>query len=729
MLERRIARRAEEVELRAVVDRDELLALQRAVEDVHVAEPVGRYIVAVAAATRASGRVQVGASPRGTLALMKLARARAALAGRDYVVPDDVKALAVPALAHRLVLNPELWVRGISGDEVVRECLEAVPAPDPADGLRSDDASRPRHRDSLATRCSPRPARSPRSCSAARRSPRSSRRSLSPRQWGRERPRPGVRVGTSVTRERVLEGETLVLDVHVRRGPAGRVARAAARAAGGPRGERAGAAARRSRSRARRSGRSRCRSPRAVWGAYRVGEVIVRAPGPLGVVVREGSHAAGGGVRVLPSRERLRRLVGPARAQAASGSRRSPDRGEGIEFADLRPFAPGDRVRRVNWRATARRGAPVVTDRHPERNADVVLFLDTFAEARRGHEGTLVRAVRAADSLASAHLAQRDRVGLVAFGGVTHWLLPSAGTAQLERIADALLRSEIVFSYVLRNVEGAPAAQPAAARARHRDHAAARRAHGRRARRPARAAATTSSSSRSRPRRSCPRRATRGTGSAGGCGSSSARALRAAVRGARRAGRDVGRRGAARGGGRGGDGVAAARAARASRLAAFGLAVLAVAGAIAPAGAGRPVAVAAGAAGLVLLALAFALRRAIALDAALLALAAACAAALDGGAPAAAAPAYGAALLTAAQLGHRAIELRTAGTIEAAALIGWLVETAALAFAALAASAVVLLAADAARGGGTAARAAGAVAAAATLVVLVMLARRVRSPG
>jgi MoxR-like ATPase len=140
VLARRIARRAEEVELRPVVDRDELLALQRAVEDVHVAEPVGRYVVAVAAATRESGRVQVGASPRGTLALMKLARARAALAGRDYVVPDDVKVLAVPALAHRLVLNPELWVRGISGDEVVRECLAGVPAPDPAEGLRKDDA-------------------------------------------------------------------------------------------------------------------------------------------------------------------------------------------------------------------------------------------------------------------------------------------------------------------------------------------------------------------------------------------------------------------------------------------------------------------------------------------------------------------------------------------------------------------------------------------------------------
>jgi MoxR-like ATPase len=143
VLERRIARQTEEVELRAVVDRDELLGLQRAVEEVHVAEPVGRYIVAIAAATRAAARVQVGASPRGTLALMKLARARAALSGRDYVVPDDVKALAVPALAHRLVLNPELWVRGVAGDDIVRECLSSVPAPRATDiGEERDAAGR-----------------------------------------------------------------------------------------------------------------------------------------------------------------------------------------------------------------------------------------------------------------------------------------------------------------------------------------------------------------------------------------------------------------------------------------------------------------------------------------------------------------------------------------------------------------------------------------------------------
>jgi MoxR-like ATPase len=129
MLARRLERRADEAELRAVVDRDELLAMQRAVEDVHVSESVGRYIVAVVAATRESPSIQVGASPRGSLAVMKLSRVRALLDGRDFVVPDDVKAVAVSALAHRLALRPELWVQGIQAEDVVRDCMNSVPVP------------------------------------------------------------------------------------------------------------------------------------------------------------------------------------------------------------------------------------------------------------------------------------------------------------------------------------------------------------------------------------------------------------------------------------------------------------------------------------------------------------------------------------------------------------------------------------------------------------------------
>ena len=129
MIERRLGRRRDEVELRQVVDRSALLEMQHAVEDVHVDESVGRYVVDLVAATRESTSVSVGASPRGSLALVKLSRCRAALAGRDFVTPDDVKSVAVAALAHRLVLRPELWVQRRSGDDVVREILDEVRTP------------------------------------------------------------------------------------------------------------------------------------------------------------------------------------------------------------------------------------------------------------------------------------------------------------------------------------------------------------------------------------------------------------------------------------------------------------------------------------------------------------------------------------------------------------------------------------------------------------------------
>jgi MoxR-like ATPase len=129
MLEERLDREADEIQLDAVTDRPGLLELQGAVEQVHVSEPVGYYLVDIVASTRASTRAQVGASPRGTLALLKLSRAHAVLRGRDFVTPEDVKAVAVPALAHRLMLRPELWVQRVRPEDVVRESLETVPTP------------------------------------------------------------------------------------------------------------------------------------------------------------------------------------------------------------------------------------------------------------------------------------------------------------------------------------------------------------------------------------------------------------------------------------------------------------------------------------------------------------------------------------------------------------------------------------------------------------------------
>jgi MoxR-like ATPase len=129
MLERRIEREQDEIRLEPVTDRNGVLDLQRAIEQVHVSEAIGYYVVDLVASTRATSRVQVGSSPRGTLAVMKLARAHAALRGRDFITPEDVKAVAVPALAHRLMLRPELWVQRIRPEDVVREALETVPTP------------------------------------------------------------------------------------------------------------------------------------------------------------------------------------------------------------------------------------------------------------------------------------------------------------------------------------------------------------------------------------------------------------------------------------------------------------------------------------------------------------------------------------------------------------------------------------------------------------------------
>jgi MoxR-like ATPase len=131
LVERRGERKQERIDLDPVLDASTLIAMQRAVEDVHVSESVRFYLVDLVRATRESRKVQVGASPRGSLALFTLSRARAALSGRDFVTPDDVKDVAVPALAHRLTLRPELWVQRVSSEDVVKEVLESVPTPPP----------------------------------------------------------------------------------------------------------------------------------------------------------------------------------------------------------------------------------------------------------------------------------------------------------------------------------------------------------------------------------------------------------------------------------------------------------------------------------------------------------------------------------------------------------------------------------------------------------------------
>ena len=129
MLARRLDRKTEAIALRQVVDGAQLLKMRESLEQVEVSPDLLDYIVSIVAATREHSQIQVGASPRGGLALVQLARGQALLEQRDYVIPDDVKSVAVPALAHRITLRPELWVRQVSADDVVARLLSGVPTP------------------------------------------------------------------------------------------------------------------------------------------------------------------------------------------------------------------------------------------------------------------------------------------------------------------------------------------------------------------------------------------------------------------------------------------------------------------------------------------------------------------------------------------------------------------------------------------------------------------------
>ena len=129
MVRRRLARGSAPPAPPQVADAARLLAMRESLESVQLHPDLLAYVVALVAATRAHPQVTVGASPRGTLAVVQLARGHAVLAGREYVTPEDIKAVAVPALAHRLVLRPEMWVRQVTGQQVAAEVLATVPVP------------------------------------------------------------------------------------------------------------------------------------------------------------------------------------------------------------------------------------------------------------------------------------------------------------------------------------------------------------------------------------------------------------------------------------------------------------------------------------------------------------------------------------------------------------------------------------------------------------------------
>ena len=192
------------------------------------------------------------------------------------------------------------------------------------------------------------------------------------------------------------------------------------------------------------------------WGAFVVDPPLLRARDRLGVYSWEAALGDRSPLRVYPHVETLHALLPPLETQVFVGNQVSRAKGDGIEFADIREWQRGDRLRRINWRASARRGEPWVNEQHPERNTDVVLFLDTFTDLPLGESGTLDLTVRAATSLAHRYLQRKDRVGIVSFGGFLSWLLPASGTRQLYRIVDSLLQMNIVLSFAARGVDVLP---------------------------------------------------------------------------------------------------------------------------------------------------------------------------------------------------------------------------------------------------------------------------------
>lgn len=194
----------------------------------------------------------------------------------------------------------------------------------------------------------------------------------------------------------------------------------------------------------------------ARWGAYSVGDLRLRAHDRFRLLRYERQVELGRQIKVFPRPEPMLGLLRPLETQVFTGNLVAREKGEGIEFADLRQFVPGDRVRRINWRASARRAELWVNELHAERNADVILFLDSFTEARREDEGTLDRTVRGAAALIEHYLQHKDRVGLVSFGGVLNWLLPATGLVQLYRIVDSLLDTEIILNYAWKDIDVIP---------------------------------------------------------------------------------------------------------------------------------------------------------------------------------------------------------------------------------------------------------------------------------
>jgi uncharacterized protein (DUF58 family) len=192
------------------------------------------------------------------------------------------------------------------------------------------------------------------------------------------------------------------------------------------------------------------------WGAHPLGLVGLRLHGPGRLLEFERVVDARRLVKVFPRFDRISRGLAPIETQMYSGDYVSKASGDGIEFSRVRPFVRGDSVRRVNWRVTSRQSRLHVNLAQPERDTDVVLFLDTFTDTEIPNGTTLDLTVRGAAAIAQHHLKHNDRVGLVSFGGMLRWLTASMGRTHTYRIADFLLDVYATFSFAWKDIELLP---------------------------------------------------------------------------------------------------------------------------------------------------------------------------------------------------------------------------------------------------------------------------------
>jgi uncharacterized protein (DUF58 family) len=182
------------------------------------------------------------------------------------------------------------------------------------------------------------------------------------------------------------------------------------------------------------------------YGRFVIGPVMTNVPGLFRLLNGTGTGGGTLDLEARPNAEGLRTLVRAREVRATAGDRLARRPGDGIEFAEARPYSAGT-AGRLNWRVTARRGEPYVTLRHPERSTDLILLVDTFSAI------ALPRQVRGTAGLAAAYRARHDRVGLVAFGGVLHWVEPAMGRAQLKRLLAALTATQWHHSYAWKSAE------------------------------------------------------------------------------------------------------------------------------------------------------------------------------------------------------------------------------------------------------------------------------------